>query len=38
VYYSHDWARKNVHQDEDTIEEMNKECDEEADDPRYHNQ
>lgn len=35
-YYSQEWARRNVlHQDDDMIEEMDKEIDQEATDPRW---
>ena len=35
-FYSYEWARKNVlHQSDDDIEEMNEQCDEEEQDPRY---
>lgn len=35
-YYSHEWARKNIlHQTDEEIEDMDKECDQESLDPRY---
>jgi hypothetical protein len=35
-YYSHEWARKNIlHQQDDMIEQMDKQIEEEQDDPRW---